>query len=90
MARILSPSVTTAPAVDEFDDSDDDTASDTSSVLTEIDSDDIASYFVERDGRLFPSSTLMVYPLPIDGYEQSVGFCNVSDKFRNLLLWRSG
>lgn len=86
MARILSPNITSAPDVEQFDeDSDsDDTASDTSSVLTEIDQDDFASYFVERDGRLFPSSTLMVYPLPIDGHEQSVSFFPASDKLRNL------
>lgn len=71
MAVTLSPIVT--PDAEPFDDDDDGTASDTSSVLTEIDQNDFANYFVERDGRLFPSSPLMVYPLPVDGHEQSVG-----------------
>jgi len=46
----------------------DDDSSDTSSVLTQIQSDDIPSYFEERDERLFHSHG--IYPLPVDAREQ--------------------
>ncbi|EIW76554.1 S-adenosyl-L-methionine-dependent methyltransferase [Coniophora puteana RWD-64-598 SS2] len=60
---------------DDEDDADtdiDDGSSDTSSVLTEIHSDDIPSYFEERDERLFLSSfhSHGNYPLPVDAREQ--------------------
>lgn len=59
---------------------DDDHSSDTSSILTEIGSQDFPNYFFERDNRLFPSQRLFPshgdlfpsYPFPVDGHEQNV------------------
>jgi hypothetical protein len=59
---------------------DDDYSSDTSSILTEISSQDFPKYFFERDNRLFPSRRLFPshgdpypsYPFPVDGHEQNV------------------
>jgi hypothetical protein len=53
-------------------DTDDGSVSATSSVLVEVRETDFVNYFVEHDGRLFSSSPLMVYPLPVDGHEQVV------------------
>ncbi|EGN94744.1 hypothetical protein SERLA73DRAFT_171168 [Serpula lacrymans var. lacrymans S7.3] len=52
----------------DIDDSD--AASDTSSVLTEIQPHEFEGYFDERDGRLFHSHGGLPYPLPVDGPEQ--------------------
>ena len=57
------------PDVEHSDD--DDAASDASSELTELDREEFPDYFVERDGRLFPSHG-GPYPLPVDGPEQGV------------------
>lgn len=59
---------------------DDDSLSDTSSILTEIGSQDFPRYFFEHDNRLFPSYRLFPshgepypsYPFPVDGPEQNV------------------
>ena len=61
------------PASDE-----DDRSSDTSSILTEIGSQEFPTYFVERDHRLFPSHGGPSYPFPIDGHEQKVCFLRLS------------
>jgi len=45
-------------------------APDRSSSLSPIQPDDFPSYFLERDGRLFHSSTTSPYPLPVDTPEQ--------------------
>ena len=48
-------------------------APDASTQLEEIDSDDFPNYFLEHDGRLFPSaSSLTPYPFPVDTPEQEV------------------
>jgi len=65
MTRNFSSSV--EPDVEHSDD--DDAASDASSELTELDREEFPAYFVERDGRLFPSHG-GPYPLPVDGLEQ--------------------
>ena len=48
--------------------------SDTSSILTEIGSQNFPGYFVERGDRLFPShgDPDPSYPFPVDVYEQNV------------------
>lgn len=55
----------------------DDDASDqwsgTSSEVVEVDNDEIPSYFLEHNGRLFHSHVGSPYPLPVDGEEQKVG-----------------
>lgn len=53
----------------EADVNNDDAESDTSSII-EIRQDEYPAYFLERDGRLFPSHG-GPYPLPVDGHEQS-------------------
>ncbi|KAI0076867.1 S-adenosyl-L-methionine-dependent methyltransferase [Panus rudis PR-1116 ss-1] len=63
--------VSRASDVDEGEDND---WSDTSSDITEIDLDEIPTYFSERDGRLFHahgSSPYPLYPLPVDAAEQN-------------------
>lgn len=75
MAVITSADARHGPALD-----DDDWLSDTSSILTEIGSQDFPKYFLERDNRLFPSRRLFPshgepypsYPFPVDGHEQNV------------------
>ena len=49
-------------------------SSDTSSDVTEVDQDEIPTYFQERNGRLFHHHGTSPYPLPVDGYEQRVRF----------------
>lgn len=75
MAVITDADARRLPALD-----DDDYSSDTSSILTEIGSQDFPEYFFERDNRLFPSKRLFPshgdpypsYPFPVDGREQNV------------------
>lgn len=43
-----------------------------SSTREELGPDDFPTYFSERDGRLFHSSTTSPYPLPADAPEQEV------------------
>jgi hypothetical protein len=54
----------------------DDDESDTSSII-EIRQDEFPDYFVERDGRLFPSHG-GPYLLPVDGHEQRVRFSHIN------------
>ena len=75
MAVITDADARRLPALD-----DDDYSSDTSSNLTEIDSQDFPKYFFEHHNRLFPSQRLFPshgdlypsYPFPVDGHEQNV------------------
>jgi len=66
MAVKIDPSARHEPASDD----DEDNLSDTSSILTEIGSQEFPGFFVERDDRLFPSHGDPPYPLPVDGHEQ--------------------
>ncbi|OBZ74636.1 Cytochrome b-c1 complex subunit 2, mitochondrial [Grifola frondosa] len=54
----------------DYSDDDDDARSTVSSDVVEVDSNEIPSYFVERDGRLFHSHGRCPYPLPVDADEQ--------------------
>lgn len=56
----------------------DDCSSDTSSNLTEINSEEFPAYFVERDDRLFSSHGCPSYPFPVDGHEQNVRLFRLS------------
>ena len=60
------------PVFDDDNDDDDDDSSETSSILTEIGSEEFPNYFVECNERLFPSHEDTPYPFPVDGYEQRV------------------
>lgn len=68
MAVKISASARDGPALDD----DEDHLSDTSSILTEIGSQEFPRFFVERDDRLFPSHGDPPYPFPVDGHEQQV------------------
>ena len=69
MAVMTNADARHGPALD-----DDDWLSDTSSILTEIGSQDFPKYFLEHDNRLFPShgEPYPSYPFPVDGHEQNV------------------
>ncbi|KAG6374230.1 S-adenosyl-L-methionine-dependent methyltransferase [Boletus reticuloceps] len=54
-----------------FDDDEDDSSSDTSSILTELGADEFPGHFREHGGRLFHSHGNLPYPLPVDADEQA-------------------
>ena len=59
------------------DEASDGYASDGSSALTEIVTEECPDYFEERDGRLFHSHGSSPYPLPVDTPEQEVSFFQI-------------
>lgn len=56
----------------QVDSEDSASASDVSSSITQLDSDDFERYFTERNDRLFHSHGNSPYPLPVDTLEQEV------------------
>jgi hypothetical protein len=68
MAVEINVSVSHGPALDDNEDH----FSDTSSILTEIGSQEFPGFFVEHDHRLFPSHGDPPYPFPVDADEQVV------------------
>lgn len=75
MAVMMNTSARHEPSLD-----DDDDRSDTSSILTEIGSEEFPLFFVERDDRLFPSHGDPPYPFPVDGYEQNVRYFPITPR----------
>ena len=59
-------------AGDDVDDYGSDSDDSSDSCMTEIGQEDIPSYFIEQDGRLFHSHGNSPYPLPVDTPEQQV------------------